>query len=95
MSSGDEDHRLGIEIQAGHGHDRIVEEVLIGNKELRHSIKQKVTFVMLRVKAFEKVVADSKDGQMLDVGVAVGVICDDMVYIVRVPPPRAADADEA
>mmetsp|Transcript_19226 Transcript_19226/g.57953 ORF Transcript_19226/g.57953 Transcript_19226/m.57953 type:complete len:296 (-) Transcript_19226:494-1381(-) len=87
--------RLHIEVEPGEHHDRVEEEVLVGNEEsLDRAEVEDLVVVRGQVRVVKDLGGDGKNGQVLDIGVVFNRIAHDVVRVVRALPPARRDAHE-
>ena len=64
--------RVGIEVEAGEGEDDVEELVLEGNEKLASGVEGQLALVVRGPQRVEENGRDREEGEVLDVGVAVG-----------------------
>ena len=81
-----------VEVEAAEGEERVVQPVLVLENEFRESVVRHDAVVVCASQAGEEAVRDGEEGHVLDVGVVLGAVRDDVVDIVVAFPPADGEA---
>mmetsp|Transcript_5692 Transcript_5692/g.13311 ORF Transcript_5692/g.13311 Transcript_5692/m.13311 type:complete len:242 (-) Transcript_5692:467-1192(-) len=84
-----EKHIQGLEVQveASNGHDGIKEVVLHADQKFGSGIEVHHALVVIRVKRLEQPVVDAEDREMLNIGVVINGVGDNVMSVVVALPP--------
>jgi hypothetical protein len=79
-----------VEVEASNGHDGVVRVLLVGDEEVGGGIPDKGKVVKGAQDGAEVGGRGGEEGHVLEIGVMLGHVCDEMVNVVRALPPSDA-----
>jgi len=79
--------RQGVKVESSKGHDRVVGEFLPGNNQIGSLVPDKAELIKGAKDGLEVGGRSDKERHVLEIGVMLGHVGDEMVDIVRALPP--------
>jgi len=94
-SGGEEDDGLGVEVEASESHDGEVEIVLNGQQHALPLAEGEDLVVIVAGERTEEIGVDGEEGQVLNVGIVLDRVGDNVVNVVSSLPPLGGDTVES
>ena len=85
---------LDVQVEPGNAHDDVVEVVLVRYEEASGSVVDEPLAVVRREELAEDAFVDCEKGKVLNVGVVLDRVANNVVHVVGLFPPSERDAAE-